>query len=72
MTFNLATMLRESATSTPDKPLCHVNDLTFSYAQVDEISGRVACALLALGLQPGDKVALQCPTCRSSSSPTSG
>jgi long-chain acyl-CoA synthetase len=61
MSLNIATMLRESATANPDKPLCHINDLTFSYAQVDEISGRVASALLATGLQRGDKVALQLP-----------
>ena len=61
MSLNVATMLRESALKDPDKPLCHINDLTFTYAQVDEISGRVASALLATGLQRGDKVALQLP-----------
>ena len=61
MSLNIATMLRESAHANPDKPLCHINDLSFSYAQVDEISGRVAAALLATGLQRGDKVALQLP-----------
>ena len=61
MSLNLATMLRESANAHPEKPLCHVNDLTFTYAQVDEISGRVASALLATGLQRGDKVAVQLP-----------
>jgi len=61
MSFNLATMLRESATANPDKPLCHVNDLSFTYAQVDEISGRVATSLLGLGLERGDKVAVQLP-----------
>ncbi|MCW2679867.1 MAG: long-chain-fatty-acid--CoA ligase [Frankiales bacterium] len=61
MSLNIATMLRESANKDPDKPLCHINDLTFTYAQVDEISGRVASALLATGLQRGDKVALQLP-----------
>ncbi len=61
MSLNLATMLRESASANPNKPLCHINDLTFTYAQVDEISGRVASALLATGLQRGDKVALQLP-----------
>src|SRR5919112_4746391 len=61
MSFNLATMLRESATANPDKPLCHVMDLSFTYAQVDEISGRVASALLASGLRRGDKVAVQLP-----------
>jgi long-chain acyl-CoA synthetase len=61
MSFNLATMLRESADAHPDKPLVHVNDLTFSYAQVDEISGRLASSLLGLGLERGDKVAVQLP-----------
>jgi len=61
MSLNIATMLRESADANPDKPLCHINELSFTYAQVDEISGRVASALLATGLQRGDKVALQLP-----------
>ena len=61
MSFNLATILRESAKANPDKPLCHINDLSFTYAQVDEISGRVASALLATGLERGDKVAVQLP-----------
>jgi long-chain acyl-CoA synthetase len=61
MSFNLATMLRESAKANPDKPLAHINDLTFTYAQVDEISGRIATSLLGLGLERGDKVAVQLP-----------
>jgi len=61
MSFNLATTLRESRNAKPDHPLCHISDLTFSYAQVDEISGRVASALLAHGLHRGDKVAVQLP-----------
>ena len=61
MSFNLAIMLRESATASPDKPLMHINDLSFSYAQTDEISGRIASALLGLGLERGDKVAVQLP-----------
>jgi long-chain acyl-CoA synthetase len=61
MSFNLATMLRESADAHPDKALVHISDLTFSYAQVDEISGRLASSLLGLGLERGDKVAVQLP-----------
>ncbi|WAL69449.1 long-chain fatty acid--CoA ligase [Amycolatopsis cynarae] len=61
MSFNLATMLRQSRLSDPGKALCHFGDLTFSYAQVDEISGRVAASLRGLGLEPGDKVAVQLP-----------
>ncbi len=61
MSFNLATILRESRDAHPDKPLAHLGDLTFTYGQVDEISGRVASALLATGLGRGDKVAVQLP-----------
>jgi len=61
MSFNLAVMLRESRRVRPDHPLCHISDQTFSYTQVDEISGRVASALLGTGLRRGDKVAVQLP-----------
>lgn len=61
MSFNLATTLRESRLSDPDKPLCHFGDLSFSYAQVDELSGKVAASLLDLGLVRGDKVAVHLP-----------
>ncbi|OHU95449.1 long-chain-fatty-acid--CoA ligase [Mycobacterium talmoniae] len=61
MSFNLAVMLRESRHAHPDKPLCHVANTTFSYAQVDDISGRVAASLAQLGVARGDKVAVQLP-----------
>src|SRR4051794_4874855 len=61
MSFNLAIMLRESSNAHPDKPLMHINELTFSYAQTDEISGRIASALLGRGLERGDKVAVHLP-----------
>lgn len=61
MSFNLAVVLRESRNAHPDKPLCHIADQTFSYAEVDEISGRIAASLRTLGVRPGDKVAVQLP-----------
>ncbi len=61
MSFNLATILTASAATYADKVLVHFGDTSFSYAQVDEISGRVAASLDALGLVPGDKVAVQLP-----------
>ncbi|MBV9321922.1 MAG: AMP-binding protein, partial [Mycobacterium sp.] len=54
-------MLAESRAAHPDKPLCHIGDRTFSYAQVDEISGRIATSLRSLGVGRGDKVAVQLP-----------
>jgi acyl-CoA synthetase (AMP-forming)/AMP-acid ligase II len=61
MSFNLAVILRESRNAHPDKPLCYIADQTFSYAQVDEISGRIAASLRNLGVRRGDKVAVQLP-----------
>jgi long-chain acyl-CoA synthetase len=61
MSFNLATMLRESATDAPEKILVHAGERSFSYREVDTISGRVAASLLELGLRQGDKVAVQLP-----------
>ena len=61
MSFNLATMLRESALAAPDKPLVHAGGLSLTYAEVDQASGRVATSLLGLGLEPGDAVAVQLP-----------
>ncbi|MER7556043.1 long-chain fatty acid--CoA ligase [Nocardioides sp. NPDC126508] len=61
MSFNLATMLRESAALRPTKTLVHAGEATFSYAEVDAISGKVAASLRDLGLEPGDKVAVQLP-----------
>jgi long-chain acyl-CoA synthetase len=61
MTFNLAVVLRESRNAHPDKPLCHIADQNFSYAEVDKISGRIAASLRNLGVHRGDKVAVQLP-----------
>ena len=61
MTFNLATILRESRSACPGKPLCHSQHTTLTYEQVDEASGRVAAGLLDVGLRPGDRVAVQLP-----------
>src|SRR3954469_6981809 len=61
MSFNLATILRESARTAPDKPLLHFGDQSLTYAEVDETSGRVASPLLARGLEPGRTVALHLP-----------
>src|SRR5881227_374991 len=61
MSFNLATILRESAKAAPGKPLLYFGDRAFSYAEVDELSGRVAASLWRLGLVPGQKVAVHLP-----------
>jgi long-chain acyl-CoA synthetase len=61
MSFNLATILRESALANPEHPLLRIGTLELSYQQVDVMSGRVASGLLAAGLARGDTVAVQLP-----------
>ena len=61
MSLNLATILRESRQNDPEKPLCHIGERTFGYAEVDQLSGCIAASLGRLGIGPGDKVAVQLP-----------
>src|SRR5947209_4047530 len=61
MSFNLATILRESALANPDKPMLRMGSLSLSYAEVDGMTGRVATALRRSGLEPGDTIAVQLP-----------
>jgi long-chain acyl-CoA synthetase len=61
MDFNLAVMLRESARRAPAKTAVILGDATLSYAQLDQLSDRLAASLAAAGLAPGDRVGLQLP-----------
>src|ERR1700722_13350985 len=61
MDFNLAVMVAESARRTPGKPAVILGETKVSYAQLDAQSDRVAAALTAAGLTPGDRVGLQLP-----------
>jgi long-chain acyl-CoA synthetase len=61
MDLNLAVALRESARRDPGKTAIILGDLRLSYAQLDELSDRVAANLAAGGLVPGDRIGLQLP-----------
>jgi len=61
MDFNLAVMLRESARRAPAKTAVILGDATLSYAQLDELSDRLAANLAKAGLAVGDRVGLQLP-----------
>src|ERR1700760_917151 len=61
MSFNLATILTESALAGPDAPACRFAGTTTTYAELDEQSGRVAAGFREAGLSPGRVVALQLP-----------
>jgi long-chain acyl-CoA synthetase len=61
MDFNLAVMLRESARRAPAKTAVILGDARLSYAQLDELSDKLAANLTNAGLAPGDRVGLQLP-----------
>ena len=61
MSFNLATILTETALAAPDAPACRFAGTTTTYAELDEQSGRVAAGFRSAGLGPGQVVALQLP-----------
>jgi long-chain acyl-CoA synthetase len=60
-TFNLSTMLRESALAHPDKPAVILDEHRLAYAMVDHAADRVAQVLRDRGLAPGTPVGLMLP-----------
>jgi len=61
MSFNLATILRETAAATPDALAYRAAGAGTTYRQLDEQSGLFAAGLTRAGLQPGQVVAIQLP-----------
>ncbi|MGK5553660.1 long-chain-fatty-acid--CoA ligase [Actinomadura kijaniata] len=61
MSFNLATMLTESARTHPDRPVARTAHGDLGYAELEALSGRLAAGLRREGLTPGARVAVQLP-----------
>ena len=61
MSFNLAVTLSETAQSSPDRPAALFTGDQLTYRQLDQASDRLAGSLAAIGIAPGDRVALQLP-----------
>jgi long-chain acyl-CoA synthetase len=61
MSFNLAVILGETASASPDKAVAVYPGGRLTYGELDVLSGRLAAGLEAAGLRPGDPVALQLP-----------
>ncbi|WP_299017898.1 long-chain fatty acid--CoA ligase [uncultured Photobacterium sp.] len=59
--MNLAAALQRNAKCKPNKVALICGDVQFTYAEFDHIASQVAGALIASGIQPGDRVALSCP-----------
>lgn len=58
---NLATILETSAREYPERDAFVYEAFRLTYQQVNAMANQVAGALVAQGIQPGDKVALCCP-----------
>jgi len=61
MSFNLAVILSETASASPDKAAAVHAGGQLTYGELDMLSGRLATGLEAAGLRPGAPVALQLP-----------
>jgi long-chain acyl-CoA synthetase len=60
-TLNLAHLLDHQARLTPDRLAVVLRPRTLTYRQLDAMASQVASGLRALGLGPGDHIALACP-----------
>jgi long-chain acyl-CoA synthetase len=59
--LNLASVLEHSAMLTPGAVAITSGQTSLTYAQLDAEASKVAAGLVALGIAPGDHVALSCP-----------
>jgi long-chain acyl-CoA synthetase len=60
-TLNLASIVTHNAKLSPQKEAIVLGETRLTYGQLDAMSNKVANALVAMGIDPGDKVALNCP-----------
>ena len=61
--MSLARFLRDGHTHHPEKTALIFGEQTWTYAEVDTLTDRLATNLLAQGLEPGDRVALHMSNC---------
>ena len=60
-TLNLASVLEHQAVLVPGRTALTCGDLNITYAQLNARASQIAAGLVALGIEPGDHVALSCP-----------
>src|SRR5687768_254563 len=59
--LNLASVLEHQAMLTPDRVAVTFGSTHVTYGELDAGTSQVAAGLLALGIAPGDHVAMSCP-----------
>jgi long-chain acyl-CoA synthetase len=60
-TLNLASVLEQQARLVPDRLAITFRDAHLTYAQLNARAAQIASGLVALGIGPGDRIALSCP-----------
>jgi non-ribosomal peptide synthetase component F len=60
-TYNLSTLLEDSARRHPDRDAVVLGDVRVDYQTLNGVANKVANLLVSRGIEPGDKVALSCP-----------
>ena len=61
MTLNLASILRDSAARSPDKPALVIDDVSLTYEEVHTAAQRLAGGLTKLGVRRGQHVGIMVP-----------
>jgi long-chain acyl-CoA synthetase len=61
MARNLASFLTDTASRHGDRTAIKLDDITVTYAQLDDASARVAALLKSKGVEPGDRVGIMLP-----------
>jgi amino acid adenylation domain-containing protein len=61
MAYLLQHLLTDSAAQAPDRPAVAAGERFLTYAELDELSNRVARALLTQGVAPGERVGILAP-----------
>ena len=58
---NLAENLAATAERFPDQPALRLHDTTFTFAELEQLAGRAAGRMAALGVGAGDRVGIMLP-----------
>ena len=59
--MNLSMNLVTSAERFPDHTALHMDDQALTYAQLDEVTARLAGMMTSMGIGPGDRIGLMVP-----------
>jgi long-chain acyl-CoA synthetase len=60
-TLNLASVLEQQVRLLPDRTAVTCRDVNITYGELNARAAQIAAGLVALGISPGDHVALSCP-----------